>query len=118
LNYDTKKDFVIELDDVWKWIGFTRKDNARKALEKYFVENIDYKILLHQMEENSQKNIFLHLEENSQKDETQKFKEIPKLGRPTEQIMMTVNTFKKFCLKAGTKKADQIHDYYIKLEEL
>jgi hypothetical protein len=32
--------------------------------------------------------------------------------------MLTVNTFKKFCLKANTKKADEIHDYYIKLEEL
>ena len=32
--------------------------------------------------------------------------------------MLNVVTFKKFCLKAGTKKADEIHDYYIKLEEL
>lgn len=31
---------------------------------------------------------------------------------------MTINTFKKLCLKAGTAKADEIHDYYIKLEEL
>jgi hypothetical protein len=31
---------------------------------------------------------------------------------------MTINTFKKYCLKAGTKKADEIHDYYINLEEL
>ena len=31
--------------------------------------------------------------------------------------MLTVKTFKLFCLKAGTKKADQIHEYYIKLEE-
>ena len=31
--------------------------------------------------------------------------------------MLTVRTFKLFCLKAGTKKADQIHEYYIKLEE-
>jgi hypothetical protein len=39
-------------------------------------------------------------------------------GKNKEQILMTINTFKKFCLKAGTKKADKIHDYYIKLEEL
>ena len=32
--------------------------------------------------------------------------------------MLTINTFKKFCLKAETKKADEIHDYFIKLEEL
>ena len=31
--------------------------------------------------------------------------------------MLKVNTFKKYCLKAGTKKADEIHDYYLKLEE-
>jgi hypothetical protein len=32
--------------------------------------------------------------------------------------MLNVSTFKKFCLKAGTKKADSIHEYYIKLEGL
>jgi hypothetical protein len=32
--------------------------------------------------------------------------------------MLNINTFKKFCLKAGTTKADEIHDYYFKLEEL
>jgi len=31
--------------------------------------------------------------------------------------MLNIATFKRFCLKAGTKKADEIHDYYIKLEE-
>jgi hypothetical protein len=31
--------------------------------------------------------------------------------------MLNIDTFKKFCLKACTKKADQIHEYYIKLEE-
>ena len=32
--------------------------------------------------------------------------------------MLTIDTFKKFCLKAGTKKADEIHDYFIKLENI
>ena len=39
-------------------------------------------------------------------------------GQNKETILLTVNTFKKFCLKAGTSKADEVHDYYIKLEEL
>ena len=39
-------------------------------------------------------------------------------GNNKEQIMMNINTFKKFCLKSATKKADEIHDYYIKLEDL
>ena len=33
-----------------------------------------------------------------------------------EYITMNVFTFKRFCLKSNTKKADEIHNYYIKLE--
>ena len=94
LNHDSKNDFVIDLDDVWKWVGFGRKSDAKRVLEKHFTKDIYYKIVLRKLPENLQG------------------------GRPTEQIIMTINTFKKFCLKAGTKKADEIHDYYIKLEEL
>ena len=25
LNYDKNKDFVIDLDNVWKWLGFSNK---------------------------------------------------------------------------------------------
>ena len=38
-------------------------------------------------------------------------------GHNKETFMLNINTFKKYCLKAGTKKADEIHEYYIKLEE-
>ena len=95
LNYDSKKDFVIDFDNVWKWLGFTRKDNSKRLLEKFFVLDVDYKIGL------------LHWEEPKNKG-----------GFNKENIMLTINTFKKFCLKAGTKTADEVHDYYIKLEEL
>ena len=39
-------------------------------------------------------------------------------GHNKETIMLNIETFKKFCLKAGTKKADEIHDYFIKMEEV
>ena len=39
-------------------------------------------------------------------------------GHNKENIMLNINTFKNFCLKSGTKKADDIHDYFIKLEDL
>ena len=92
LNY-AKDEFVIDLNDVWKWLGFTRKDSAKKLLEKYFKVEIDYKI------------VFRHLAENLNG------------GRPSEQILMTNKTFKKLCMKANTSKSDEIHDYFIKLEE-
>ena len=39
-------------------------------------------------------------------------------GHNKETFMLNVETFKKFCLKAGTKKADEVHDYFIKLENI
>jgi phage anti-repressor protein/regulator of replication initiation timing len=96
LNYDSTKDFVIDFDNVWKWLGFLNKANSKRLLEKQFIINKDYKILL----------IFA--------DEQKKH---IKGGHNKETIMLNVETFKKFCMKAGTKKADEIHDYYIRLEQ-
>ena len=96
LNYDSTNDFVIDFDNVWRWLGFLNKANSKRLLEKQFIINKDYKILL----------IFA--------DEQKKH---VKGGHNKETIMLNVETFKKFCMKAGTKKADEIHDYYIRLEK-
>lgn len=96
LNYDQKKDFVIDLDDIWKWLGFQQKVKAKVLLEKHFTIERDYIISVSQSGKQS------HV----------------KGGQNKEIIMLTVRTFKLLCLKAGTQKADNIHEYYIKLEEL
>jgi hypothetical protein len=44
LNYNNSADFIIPLNNVWKWLGFTRCDNTIRLLKKEFKENIDYKI--------------------------------------------------------------------------
>ena len=97
LKHDNKNDFVIDLDNVWNWLGFNQKYNAKCALEKNFTINKDYKIIAP--------------EHSGAKNKT-------KGGHNKEIIMLNIETFKKFCLKAGTKKADEIHDYYIKLENV
>ena len=97
LNYDTNNDFVIDLDDVWKWLDFSTKQKSKMLLEAQFVKDTDYIILLNL--------------QVKQSDHTRG-------GHNKEIFMLNVSTFKKFCLKAGTKKADAIHDYYIKLESL
>ena len=95
LNYDDKTDFVIDLDSIWQWVGFGQKMNAKRVLEKNFIENTDYKITLCQPAKQSD----------------------IRGGHNKEIIMLTINTFKRFCLKAGTKKSDEIHEYYIKMEK-
>jgi len=97
LNYNSTRDFVIDLDNVWKWLGFQQKVNAKRLLEKYFQVDVDYKTGSISSDEVSE--------------------ERKHGGHNKETFIMTINAFKRLCLKAGTKKADEIHDYYIKLEE-
>jgi site-specific DNA-cytosine methylase/phage anti-repressor protein len=99
LNYKDN-DFVVDLDNVWEWLGFKQKYNAKRLLEKDFKLDIDYKILLRR------------------KEEEEKNEEKKRGGSNYQQIMLTVETFKLYCIKAGTEKAGQIHNYYVKLEKL
>jgi hypothetical protein len=99
LNYHYTNDFLIDLDNIWKWLNFTNKANAKKLLEKYFIKDIDYKNLL---------------DVNIKQDLNEK-----KHGGHNKEIyMLNIKTFKLFCIKADTKKASEIHEYFIKLEEI
>jgi len=97
LNYDYKTDFRIDLDNIWKWLGFGQKVTAKVLLEKQFKVNIDYtnSLSVHQKRLNGGHG-----------------------GQNKEIFMLNVDTFKRFCMKAGTKKADEIHEYFIKLENV
>jgi hypothetical protein len=95
LNYN-KRDFIIDLDNVWRWLGFSQKIRAKELLERNFKPDIDYKSLLS-----------LEVKQTN----------TGRGGHNKEKIMLNIKTFKLLCLKAGTKKAGQIHEYYLKLEE-
>jgi hypothetical protein len=34
LKYDKTKDFIVDLDDICKWLGFSSKYNSLRTLEK------------------------------------------------------------------------------------
>ena len=84
--------YVIDLDDIWRWLGFSTKQKAKDLLERQFVVDKDYLLM--------------------------KQTATVQGGHNKETFMLSVKTFKKFCLKASTKKADEIHDYYINLEKV
>jgi hypothetical protein len=43
LDYkNNPNDFIVDLENVYKWIGFSRKDPAKRLLIKDFCENKDY----------------------------------------------------------------------------
>lgn len=93
LNYDST-DFIVDFDKVWEFIGFTRKDNAKRLL-KNLKENIDYTTTT------------VHIKQTKGSG-----------GHNNETILLTINAFKKLCLSANTEKSSQIIDYYIKLEDI
>jgi len=99
LNYHPTNDFVIDLDKIWEWLGFSVKVKAKSLLEKHFKYNIDYINLLNAIAQ-------------------QDFQSKKHGGHNKEVIMLNITTFKLFCLLADTKKAKEIHYYFIKLENL
>jgi phage anti-repressor protein len=99
LNYHPTNDFVIDLDTVWKWLKFSTKQKALMLLEKNFTLNFDYIKLIN-----------LHVKQD--------LSEKKHGGHNKQNFMLNIKTFKLFCLLADTKKAKEIHSYFIKLEDL
>ena len=52
LNYHPINDFIVNLENVWKFIGFSNKANAKRLLKHNFTENKDYKIIFIRTDEN------------------------------------------------------------------
>ena len=96
LNYN-KNDFLIDIDNVWKWIGFSRKDKAKNALINWFDEDVDYIIN------------FASPQEGGKFDHG---------GSNKETIQMSIKTFKLLCFKARTKKSEEIYEYYLTMENI
>ena len=94
LNYHPTNDYPINLEHVYKMIGFANKGNAMKTIKSNFVENEDYKTSLLPKEKSSWG------------------------GSGSEQIMLNTDTFKNLCMIAKTPQGKQIRKYYMKLENI
>ena len=105
-NYNPTLDFVIFLHLIWRWLGYSRIEECKRCLVKNFKENVDYKIENFAPQDGGAKTNPVEREQETRG------------GHNKESIVLTINCFKKLCLKSKTAKADQIHDYYIKLEDL
>lgn len=85
--------FPVDFDDAWRWLGFSRKDSAKRSFEDAeFLAGIDFEIF-HINAENSGR------------------------GRPAEKIRLTVDCFKSFAMMAGTKKGKQVRRYFLDCEK-
>ena len=98
MNYHSTNDYPINLEDVFKMIGFANKGNAKRTLENNFTKDEDYKVVILRTEKN------LNIKDLG--------------GRPDENIMLNIDTFKNLCMIAKTESGKEIRKYYVKLENI
>lgn len=92
----SEKDFPVDFDDAWHWIGYTRKDTAKDLLTNgSFCVDIDYKIFA--------------------PDQTGAKKK-GRGGHNRELIFLTIDSFKSFCMMAGTQKGREVRLYFLRCE--
>lgn len=96
LEHDPYNDFIINLDDILHYLGYTRKETAKKLIVKYFEENTSYRLLRFGPQQ----------DHNLVNDG----------AHNKERILLSPNTFKELCLLANTDKAKRIRMYYIRME--
>jgi hypothetical protein len=94
MHYHPTNDYPINLENVFKMIGFANKGNAMKTIKSNFILDEDYKTSLLPKEKSSWG------------------------GSGSEQIMLNVDTFKNLCMIAKTDKGKEIRKYYVKLENI
>lgn len=90
-KYNTSdKDFVIDLDNVAKWLK-SYKRNIKSTLIESYRPDIDYIIQKTHMTGNK--------------------------GRPSEVILLTPECFKRLCMMSKTEKAEEVRSYFIAIEQ-
>jgi hypothetical protein len=80
LNFHKTEDYIVKLDEIYVWLGYTRKDTLKDLLVKYFTAEKDYKNMPRLQP-----------------------KRVSHGGHNKENIIMNIHTFKRFCLLANTK---------------
>jgi phage anti-repressor protein len=95
MNYHPTNDYPINLENVFKMIGFANKGNAMKTIKSNFTKDEDYKIML------------FHTEKRKNEG-----------GFNKEDVMLNIDTFKSLCMLAKTDKGKKIRRYYVKLENI
>ncbi|TAD95616.1 MAG: hypothetical protein EAZ96_26670 [Oscillatoriales cyanobacterium] len=92
LTASNSNPFPVNFDDAWQWVGFTRKDNAKRLLRRKFKKGVDYILL---------------------------FEEGNKLVSKSnpELIYLNIDCFKMFCMLAETELGDNVRLYFLECEK-
>jgi phage anti-repressor protein len=86
--------FVVDLNNIWEWLGFATKGSAKRTLFKNYERNTDFVMNL----------LNMTVKQHG--------------GCNREQIIMNVDTFKGLCMLANTEKGKKTRKYYTQMETI
>lgn len=91
---DSNETFPVNFNVAWEWLGYARKDLAKRNFLSYdFVKGIDYEVF-HVSEENSSG------------------------GRPTETIILSIDCFKMWAMMSKTEQGKLVRIYFLECEKV
>ena len=94
--FESQEQFPVDFDYAWQWLGYTRKDNAKRTFFTLgFVTGIDANILI--------------------KEEV-RFEGDREVIRESEKIYLTCECLKQWGMMAGTDKGKEIRMYFLECE--
>lgn len=92
-NYvQSNEQYPVPFDEFWQWVGYSRKDVAKRKLEANFKQGTDYELLRKKVEQVSG-------------------------AKWVEDISLTTDCAKSFAMLAQTQKGREIRDYFIDCEK-
>lgn len=118
MNYHPTNDYPINLEDVFRMIGFANKGNAMKTIKSNFVKDEDYKTSLIHKEKSSWGGSGDEKAARPYGEAGISTKNLGGAGLNKETVMLNVDTFKNLCMLAKTDKGKEIRKYYVKLENI
>ncbi|MFK0733797.1 MAG: hypothetical protein ACFKPT_02510 [Gloeotrichia echinulata GP01] len=92
--WESEEEFPVDFELAWQWLGYTRKDSAKKKLVRNFAQGEDYTLR--------------HLAESA-----------PDKGLAhREDIWLSCNCLKEMAMMAGTQKGKEVRQYFLQCEAL
>ncbi|MBL1177632.1 MAG: hypothetical protein FWK01_21495 [Pantanalinema sp. GBBB05] len=86
---ESDEEFPVDLDDAWRWIGYSSKQKAKDKLTLNFIEGVDF--LTEWLKKGGR-------------------------GRSSEQIVLTIDCFKSLAMMAGTERGREVRQYFLDCE--
>jgi phage anti-repressor protein len=99
---ESTNQFPVDFDEYWQWLGYSRKNNAKRAfIDSDFQEGFDYCLLFNEQSDN-------HSTLSAQEKSVLSIR---------ENIYLTVDCAKSFAMMSRTAKGKEIRKWYLEIEK-